>query len=784
MPIEKKHSVKISLTIRLCLLSIFLWLTPSLPAFSEQAPNAPAAVPEAATAPAEDKLTEEKIAAKRAELAPLIENARKALEPAKAPVADVTPEAVPPEIIEQQKQLLQLLERIDSLLGQQSSAIKQAAALASNLTQLDEKMAQLKAKGPVEKPPYSYLLFDNLRDELQVEVDKAADVQAAIKLNQDNKDQAKKQYDDKEKARILAKEALDKAGDPAQAAILTAKLRTALFDSRAAQETIVLRDLDGQNQAASKAIYDKNLEFLRERVRWIGDKALFLPKDLQDQKDRLADERANLEKLQKDAATKRDTADKLLQGAQERFAKTPESIPLREEVNARQYERDLYRDKEDIYTRRIERLKQQEEIWQRRFDAVKRNATIEQLEKWRSECQDSLNNLQRAERLRNTELSNVRKDQVTLNEKIERFKDDADTAKFLKKQQDLYQQKINDINDNLSRIEGTQRLYNKLLSEIEQVTKTWSFKEVWQYAWLKINAVLDYGKTFGEGEQGKNAFTVRKGVIALIYLIVGVKLARYLSRVLMGILLKRLGMHEGASDALQSLSYYFFLIIVLLLTLNAINIPMAAFTFMGGALAIGVGFGSQNILNNFISGLILLIERPIRTGDIIEFEGSCGTVLSIGARCTKVMMFNNIDLLIPNSKLLENKVVNLTLSDRLIRTQLSVGVAYGSDVRDVLRLIKKAVDEHGLILRKPEPFVVFSDFGDNALLFEVRFWVEMNDKTNRLIVESDIRHRIYNLLNDAGIAISFPQRDIHLDTVRPLEVRLLSESGASETSVE
>ncbi|MEW6235886.1 MAG: mechanosensitive ion channel domain-containing protein [Candidatus Omnitrophota bacterium] len=779
MTISNNHTPKINLAFRLLMLSFSLWTAPSLPAFAAQETSAPAAVPQAATATAsdEDKLTEEKIASKRAELAPLIENARKALEPAKAPVADVTPEAVPPEIVEQQKQLLQLLERIDSLLGQQNSAIKQAAALASNQTQLDEKMAQLKAKGPVEKPPYSYLLFDNLRDELQVEVDKATDVQAAIKLNQDNKDQAKKQYDDKEKARILAKEALDKASDPVQTAILTAKLRTALFDSRAAQEMIVLRDLEGQNQAASKAIYEKNLEFLRERVKWIGGKALFLPKDLKDQKDRLAEERANLEKLQKDADTKRETAEKLLQGAQERFAKAPESIALREEINARQYERDLYQDRVDLCARRLGWLKDREEIWQRRFDVVNRNAAIQQLEKWRSESQNSLDSLQSAERRRSSEMSNVRKDQVTLNEKIERFKDDADVTKFLKKQQDLYQQKINDINDNLSRIEGTRRLYNKLLSEIEQETKTWSFKEVWQYVWLKINAVLDYGKTFGEGEEGKNAFTVRKGVIALIYLIAGVTLARYLSRVLMGILLKRLGVHEGASNALQSLSYYFFLIIVFLLTLNAINIPMAAFTFLGGALAIGVGFGSQNILNNFISGLILLIERPIRAGDIIEYEGSCGSVVSIGARCTRIMMFDNIDLLIPNSKLLENKVVNLTLSDKIVRTGVKVGAAYGSDVRDVLRLMKKAVDEHGLILRKPEPFVTFSDFGDNALLFEVRFWVEMNVKTNRLIVESDVRHRIYNLFNDAGIAIAFPQRDIHLDTVRPLEVRWFSESA-------
>jgi small-conductance mechanosensitive channel len=199
------------------------------------------------------------------------------------------------------------------------------------------------------------------------------------------------------------------------------------------------------------------------------------------------------------------------------------------------------------------------------------------------------------------------------------------------------------------------------------------------------------------------------------------------------------------------------------------------FTLAGGALAIGIGFGSQNILNNFISGLILLAERPIKVGDLIEVEGTFGQVERIGARSTSVKTFDNFHIIVPNSSFLESKVVNWTHTDKLVRISLVVGVAYGSPVRRVEEVLLEVVGEHERTVVPPDPVVLFEDFGDSALVFRALFWIVMNRPMDQRKVLSDLRYRVDDRFREEGITIAFPQRDVHLDTTRPLEVRVTDE---------
>ncbi|MBI2479359.1 MAG: mechanosensitive ion channel, partial [Planctomycetia bacterium] len=229
---------------------------------------------------------------------------------------------------------------------------------------------------------------------------------------------------------------------------------------------------------------------------------------------------------------------------------------------------------------------------------------------------------------------------------------------------------------------------------------------------------------------------------------------------------------SGAA-AMQSLSFYVLLICFTLTALKFVNVPLTMFTFLGGAIAIGVGFGSQNIVNNFISGLILLAERPIKVGDLIQIDDLYGNVEQIGARSTIIRTGNNLDIIVPNSTFLENNVVNLTRGDDKLRTNVKVGIAYGSPTREATKLMKHAAVEHGRILNSPEPFVWFTEFGDNSLNFEVHFWVKVRSISDRTRIESDIRYRIDQLFRDAGVTIAFPQRDIHIDATTPIPVRML-----------
>jgi small-conductance mechanosensitive channel len=219
--------------------------------------------------------------------------------------------------------------------------------------------------------------------------------------------------------------------------------------------------------------------------------------------------------------------------------------------------------------------------------------------------------------------------------------------------------------------------------------------------------------------------------------------------------------------------FYGLLVVVVLTGLNLLHVPMAAFAFVSGAVAIGVGFGAQNIINNFISGWILMSERPIRLGDFIEVGEWQGVVEQVGNRSTRIRRTDGVHMLVPNSQLLEQTVVNWTLIDKHARTSVRVGVAYGSPVRKVAELIQNVVDTNSAVREDPAPTVIFEDFGDNALIFDVYFWCDASSESELRRIRSDIRFRIADIFAENGIVVAFPQRDVHLDAEMPVPVRMV-----------
>jgi small-conductance mechanosensitive channel len=293
-------------------------------------------------------------------------------------------------------------------------------------------------------------------------------------------------------------------------------------------------------------------------------------------------------------------------------------------------------------------------------------------------------------------------------------------------------------------------------------------------AWDHVASVWNF--VIIRGAEGKALVSVGTLVGGLFLMGFGYIAAGMISRWIGKRLLSRLGLNQTASAPLQKISYYVLLATFGMLTLNILNVPITAFSFAGGALAVGVGFGSQNIVNNFISGLILIAERPIRVGDVIEIDGRTGKVTEIGARSTRIATGTNLEVIVPNSKFLESQVVNWTLSDDRISTSVKVGVSYGSPTREVERLLRQAAVDHEHVALDPAPAVAFEDFADDALVFSVSFWINLQTASKGK-VESDIRFRIDELFNQAGIVIAYPQRDVHLNVMRPLEVRLAPEAS-------
>ncbi len=220
------------------------------------------------------------------------------------------------------------------------------------------------------------------------------------------------------------------------------------------------------------------------------------------------------------------------------------------------------------------------------------------------------------------------------------------------------------------------------------------------------------------------------------------------------------------ADVIQMVSRAYLIvgfIVLSMIALDILGIPLGAFAFVSGAIAIGVGFGAQNIINNFISGWILMWERPIRIGDFLELGEVRGTVESINTRSTCIKRVDGVRLLVPNSYLLENTVTNWTLIDRLVRTNVRVGVAYGSDVALVTSLLERVAEENTQVLKDPIYSVIFDDFGDNSLVFDLNVWAIASAERSLRVLRSDLRYKIDQLFREHGVVIAFPQRDVHVD---------------------
>lgn len=311
---------------------------------------------------------------------------------------------------------------------------------------------------------------------------------------------------------------------------------------------------------------------------------------------------------------------------------------------------------------------------------------------------------------------------------------------------------------------GKSVLQHPLLSA---VTAQGEFSEFWDHA----RRVLDYQLFAVQGEP----LTLRSLLMAIVFVSIGLVLSRRVSHLAFGRLKRSGRIHASAAGSLESITYYLLTAFFVFTALRMANVPLTVFTVVGGALAIGVGFGSQNIINNFVSGIILLLERPIKIGDIIELGDTFGTVDKIGARSTLVKTPSNMHLIVPNSFFLEKEVLNWTLSDNVIRVEIVVGVAYGSPTREAERIILETAKANPKVLPDPEPYAFFEDFGDSALIFRVLFWVNIEKVSDRRLVAGAIRHSIDEAFKEAGIVIAFPQRDVHLDSLKPVQVRVVKD---------
>jgi potassium efflux system protein len=247
----------------------------------------------------------------------------------------------------------------------------------------------------------------------------------------------------------------------------------------------------------------------------------------------------------------------------------------------------------------------------------------------------------------------------------------------------------------------------------------------------------------------------------IIGIVIAISLSRFIRLLLDEDIFPRLPVAAGAASAASRLIYYALVTGGILFALAASGVELSNLTLLISALGVGIGFGLQGIVNNFVSGLVLAFERPFQVGDIIAVGQLTGRVRQIGLRASRVRTFEGAEVIVPNADLIAGEVINWTLSDRMRRVEVTVGVAYGSDTTQVRELLLKVADENEQVAKNPEPTALFLGFDDSAMRFALRIWIAEAGEWPE--ISSDIYEAINTVLKAAGIEIPFPQRTVHLD---------------------
>lgn len=270
--------------------------------------------------------------------------------------------------------------------------------------------------------------------------------------------------------------------------------------------------------------------------------------------------------------------------------------------------------------------------------------------------------------------------------------------------------------------------------------------------------VLSYTLTVGEV-----SISLGNVLLFLISVVIAFWAARTIRLILRDEVLTRMALPRGVGNSIASLSYYLVLLLGLGIALSAAGFQTSQLTIVFGALGVGIGFGLQGVVNNFVSGLILMFERPIQPGDVVDISGTSGQVRDIGMRATRIKTFEGADVIVPNGTLLSDKLTNWTLLDRSRRIEVSIGLAYGTEPNRAIEVLDAVARDTPGVVAEPAPTVLFMGFGASTLDFSVRAWTHDFDRW--INIRSDMMARMVDALRQAGIEIAFPQRDLHLRSV-------------------
>lgn len=302
----------------------------------------------------------------------------------------------------------------------------------------------------------------------------------------------------------------------------------------------------------------------------------------------------------------------------------------------------------------------------------------------------------------------------------------------------------------------------------EPVQDIWEQIQAWAlmiYQWFTTDFVFI----------GQRRFDLIDIILFFISIFLLVYFSGKIRSLLVNQILTRYKLDIGIRQSIGTIVRYILLVLGFMVIIQSAGIDLSSLTVLAGALGVGLGFGLQNIANNFISGLIILFERPIKVGDRIEVDDVSGDVVNISARATTIITNDNISIIVPNSEFISSKVTNWSHNDRLVRFRFPVGVSYQADPEEVKKLLMEVMSEHSGVLKTPPPDVWFDEFGDSSLNFNLMVWTSQYVQRPSAL-KSQLYYAVFKKFKEHGIEIPFPQRDLHIRSGE-LPVELKNQNG-------
>jgi len=664
------------------------------------------------------------------------------------------------------------LRKIEAIYQRQLTSTERWYSLKREEENLGKNLESQQDSLIALQPPYNLSVYDSLLDDLTTVRQQEQTITIVLKSAKKEFEKAKTKLEEAGHDVRESTEKLQHEGQTDKPLQLSWYVEYANSGEELAKAFLDLQRITAENLEIELGIAQLTKQIAQRHVNWVRSKLAFDQEDLDIHLDSLEERRITLEK-RVDALRlgQQDVENAWLEAQKEFEAAQGAGEAVKAKATAFLNAREAWR---ETYQKVLEQteiiqlvLEQEKQFWQRRY-GLQKKINYEELDAWEKQTFDYIKNINANIEVKEKYQTNLQSEIAGIQKQLADENLDTDIKQHVETHVEALNKMAERGFEYLSLLQGTRAIGQRFLDEINLRQNDIALNK-------KIKGVGGILQDIWEIELwvvDERSITIRKLVIALFILVVGMWMARWFTHSVIRRFLLRTRLDDSATAAIDKILYSLALLVFLVFALRFVNIPLTVFTFLGGAIAIGVGFGAQNLLNNFISGVILFAERPVKINDLIEVENNFGIIESIGMRCTRVRTPGNVHILVPNSCFLEKNIVNWTLSDQEIRAKVMLGVAYNSAPHEVSRLMLKAIHENKKVLKTPDPIVLFDEIGDSSLKFIAYFWISMKNLQllERRIVESDIRLSIIELFREAGIVIAYPQLDVHLDASKPLDL--------------